>query len=127
MEACKGRVLILDDEPEISRVLADSLTRAGFVTVHCAGPRKALDSLVELRPDVIVTDAYMPEMSGLEFLKAIRQRSQVPVIFMSGQSTTDDIQRALQAGASLFVSKPFSLRQMVEFCIYACQKQTASP
>lgn len=109
-----ARVLIVDDEPELSDSVAWRLEQAGFqVDVVRTGPA-ALASIQAERPDVILLDLVLPGMSGIDVLQAIRRNSDdIPVILVSGRSEEADRVVALEIGADDFVVKPFSPRELV--------------
>ncbi|MFE0601543.1 response regulator transcription factor [Streptomyces sp. NPDC058892] len=112
-----GRVLVVDDDPTVSEVVAGYLERAGF-TVHRAddGPA-ALESAARHRPDLVVLDLMLPGMDGLEVCRRLRAsgsgRPSVPVVMLTARGDEDDRILGLEVGADDYVTKPFSPRELV--------------
>src|SRR5918996_988199 len=106
-----ARILIVDDEPSNVELLRRLLERAGFGRVETTtDPTQAVDLYVKCRPDLILLDLHMPEMSGLEVmdqLNEIAEASYLPILMMTGDMTPEARQEALTRGAKDFVSKPF--------------------
>src|ERR687891_104978 len=106
-----ARILIVDDEPSNVELLRRLLERAGFGRVETTtDPTQAVDLYVKCRPDLILLDLHMPEMSGLEVmdqLNEIAEASYLPILMMTGDMTPEARQEALSRGAKDFVSKPF--------------------
>jgi two-component system KDP operon response regulator KdpE len=100
-------VLAVDDEPAILRLVRIELTAQGFrVTTAGNGP-DALRIIDEQRPDLVLLDILMDEMSGIEVLRRIRERANVPVIFLTAKGRDADKVRGLELGADDYVTKPF--------------------
>ncbi len=114
LEAPAVRVLIVDDEPDLSESVAWRLEQAGFeLEVASDGPA-ALKAVRTTRPDLILLDLVLPGMSGIDVLREIRRISEeVPVVLISGRSEEADRVVALEIGADDFVLKPFSPRELV--------------
>lgn len=110
------RVLLVEDEPNIVVSLRYLLTRAGFdVDVEDNGA-KALATALENPPDVAVLDVMLPEMNGFEILEALRadpRGADLPVLMLTAKGQREDRERAIQAGANRFVTKPFSNADLV--------------
>jgi len=111
------RIMVAEDDPDMSHVLDFLLTREGFsVRVVCDG-REALRAIDEEDPcDVVVLDVMMPFASGLQVVRTLRQTpgwSTVPVIMVSGKGAEGDVVRAFEAGASDYLTKPFRPREFV--------------
>jgi DNA-binding NtrC family response regulator len=113
-----GTVLIVDDEPFILRVLARMLENSTYTVVSCQLPSQAIDCLSRGDVVLVVSDMTMPEMSGLELMRKIRQRDEdMPVVLMTGRSDSESIVEALECGASEYLIKPFDIskfRQTVQ-------------
>ncbi len=110
------RIVVVDDEPQIRRLLEMALAAPEFETIAFAAPKDALIKLHEIGPDLIVCDIAMPEMDGRTFLQVVKRSAQlrdVPFIFLSGIRSNDEIVAALEGGADDFVSKPFEVRRLV--------------
>ena len=101
------RVLIIDDEPAVLRVLGLLLERNGFAVVSATNGREGLARLAEKGFDVVLTDIIMPELSGVDFLKELRQHDlDVPVILMTAGATLDSALDAIEYGAQQYLLKP---------------------
>lgn len=106
-------VLIVDDDPDIRNLVEASLEVEGFDAISVADGQTALDQFDRIAPDLVVLDVLMPGMSGTELCRELRQRSDVPILFLSGRG--DDIDRiiGLELGADDYMSKPFNPRELV--------------
>ena len=109
----KQRILIADDEPQITRVLRTGLTTHAYEVRVAADGESALDTFNDWRPDLVVTDLAMPNMSGLELCRRLRLASQVPIIVLSVKGEEKTKVEALDAGADDFVTKPFSMEELL--------------
>jgi two-component system chemotaxis response regulator CheY len=112
------RFLIIDDSVTMRRIIANILARLGFPDViHAANGREALDRLADEPVDIIITDWYMPEMNGLAFVKSVRSTpstSHIPIMIVTANAASDDIQDALKLGVQGYILKPFTLETMKE-------------
>ena len=109
----KQRILIVDDEPQITRVLRRSLTTHGYDVRSAADGESALETLGDWPPDLVVTDLSMPNMNGLELCKRLRSISQIPIIVLSVRGEEQIKVEALDAGADDYVTKPFSMDELL--------------
>jgi two-component system OmpR family response regulator len=108
------RVLVVDDEPNIVDVVAMALRFHGFEVVTAATGQEALSAVTEHRPHLIVLDVMLPDMEGFEVARRLgAQRGQVPIIFLTARDATEDKVRGLSAGGDDYVTKPFSLEELV--------------
>lgn len=107
------KILVVDDEPQITRVLRHSLSAHRFDVRTAADGLSGMDTLRDWGPDLVITDLQMPEMSGLEFCKEIRKSSQIPVIVLSVRGDERTKVEALDAGADDYVTKPFSIDELL--------------
>jgi CheY-like chemotaxis protein len=109
MKPAPGRILIVDDEPQVREVLRDFFTRVGDEVATAATGAAALEAVPIFQPDVILLDMVMPGMSGADVLDALRRAGlTMPVILMSGQPITPP------EGFFAFLRKPFDLRKLAE-------------
>jgi two-component system KDP operon response regulator KdpE len=108
-----GKILIVDDEPQIRRVVRVILTGAGYEVVDARSGEAALLKFREFLPDLVLLDLNMPGMGGLETCRAIRGTSDVPIIVLTVRSTEDDKVEALDAGADDYVTKPFGKKELL--------------
>ncbi len=109
----KERILVVDDDPGLREVVRFSLEQAGFEPVEAKNGKEALEKFESTNPDLIVLDIMMPEMDGNEVCKAIRQKSSVPIIFLSSRDDEIDRVLGLELGGDDYVTKPFSPRELV--------------
>lgn len=103
-------ILIADDEPLLTEMLEFRLRAKGYGTTVASDGREALEKFASERPSAVVLDAMMPVHDGMEVLRRIRmdeQNGDVPVIMLSARRGEEDILRALEAGASDYIVKPF--------------------
>ena len=108
----KPVILVVDDEPQILRVMRVSLPARGYNIVTAAGGEQALDEIRKQAPDLVILDLAMPEMSGLEVCRRVRDFSSVPIIVLSAKGAESDKIAALDMGADDYVTKPFSPREV---------------
>ena len=108
-----SRVLVVDDEPQITRVLRTVLSSQGYQVQTAAEGQAALASFAELRPELVITDLYMPHMDGVELCKRIRAMSAVPIIVLSVKGEERTKVEALDSGADDYVTKPFGIDELL--------------
>jgi DNA-binding response OmpR family regulator len=122
------RVLVVDDEEDIVRVLAKFLARHGFEASMASNGREALEVLGREKPHLIVTDIMMPELDGLNLIRRVRQdpaTSAIPIMILSQKSEIEDKVRGFELGTDDYLSKPFSPIEML-FRIKAVLKRAYS-
>ena len=108
-----ARVLVVDDEPKLGRVVEQMLGLAGHQVIRAASGREAIARLQEGTFDVVVTDLRMPEVDGLAVLRSARSRASPPeVIMMTAHATAESAVEAMKAGAADYVTKPFSMDEL---------------
>lgn len=110
-EATKN-ILVVDDEPQITRVLKTSLSSYGYGIRTAADGEEALQVIHDWSPDLIITDLRMPNMDGLELCREVRKDSRVPIIVLSVKGEETIKVQALDAGADDYVTKPFSMNEL---------------
>lgn len=104
----RSRILVVDDESQITRVLRTTLSSNGYDVRTAADGESALEVFGDWKPDLVVTDLNMPGMTGIELCKALRRKSDVPVIVLSVRGEERTKVEALDGGADDYVTKPFS-------------------
>jgi two-component system, OmpR family, KDP operon response regulator KdpE len=109
----KRRILIVDDEPQITRVLRTGLGTRGYDVRVAADGETALDTFNDWHPDLVITDLAMPNMDGLELCRRLRLISQVPIIVLSVRGEEKIKVEALDAGADDYVTKPFGIEELL--------------
>ena len=110
------RILIVDDDPDIQRLVSYNLSQAGFETMTSGNGRKALDLAFKKPPDLIILDLMLPDVDGTEVCRTLRQNEatrRIPILMLSARS--DEIDRVIgfEIGADDYVTKPFSPRELV--------------
>src|ERR1700730_10809467 len=107
------RILVVDDEPQITRVLRQGLTMHRYDVRTAADGEAALDLFRDWSPDLVITDLSMPNMTGLELCRRLRASSRVPVIVLSVKGEERTKVEALDAGADDYVTKPFGIDELL--------------
>ncbi|MBO9712203.1 response regulator transcription factor [Sphingomonas sp.] len=106
-------VLIVDDEPQIRRLLQGTLTRAGYRIAEAGSGRQAIEALADVQPDVVLLDLGLPDRDGLELIPAIRKQSRAAVLIVSAREATEQKVTALDLGAVDYVTKPFDTDELL--------------
>lgn len=109
----KQRILIVDDEPQITRVLRRSLTTHGYDVRVASDGLAALQTFGDWPPDLVVTDLSMPNTDGLQLCRNLRAISQVPIIVLSVRGEESTKVQALDAGADDYITKPFGIDELL--------------
>ena len=113
MSAAPLRVLVVDDEPPIRKLLRMGLTAQGYQTLEAANGKAALD-LLKHAPDLILLDLGLPDIPGLDLLRTIRARKEnVPIVVLSSRSDEVGKVQALDLGADDYVTKPFGMDELL--------------
>jgi two-component system, OmpR family, KDP operon response regulator KdpE len=109
----KGNILVVDDEPQITRVLKTTLSSQGYAVRSAGDGQEALNEMKSWQPDLIITDLRMPNVDGLELCRRVRRDSRIPIIVLSvkGEETTKV--EALDCGADDYITKPFSVNELL--------------
>ncbi|MFF3173984.1 response regulator transcription factor [Streptomyces sp. NPDC057900] len=108
-----GHVLVVDDDPTVSEVVAGYLAGAGYEVARAADGPAALECFARRRPDLVVLDLMLPGMDGFEVCRRMRAHGRVPVIMLTARGDEDDRILGLETGADDYVTKPFSPRELV--------------
>ena len=106
-------ILVVDDEPQIRRVLRSTLSTHGYVITEAKTGEEALESMRKERPDLILLDMNMPGMGGIEACRQIRRTSDAPIIMLTVRNAERDKVAALDAGADDYVVKPFGIEELL--------------
>ena len=113
-EGTKKRILVIEDEPDIVRGLRDALEFEGFAVVHAKTGREGVGAFTGGRPDCVILDLMLPDMNGYQVCQEIRRSdTRVPIIMLTARSQEADKIRGLDAGADDYVTKPFSVGELV--------------
>jgi len=108
-----ARILIVDSDSQIVRVLRVSLRRQGYQTDAAASGRSALAGAARRPPGLVLLDLYPPDMTGIAVIQGLRRWSRAPIIALSRPTTTGDTVAALDAGADDFLTKPFDMEELL--------------
>ncbi|MFI9722716.1 response regulator [Streptomyces sp. NPDC052396] len=125
-----ARVLVVDDDPTVSEVVAGYLGRAGFAVERAADGPAALRLAATARPDLVLLDLMLPGMDGLEVCRSLRADGPVPVIMLTARGDEEDRILGLEVGADDYVTKPFSPRELVlraEAVLRRARARSAAP
>src|SRR5258706_11254666 len=109
----KPRILVVDDEPQLTRVLRTGLKSHGYDVRTAADGLSGLETFNDWHPDLVITDLAMPNMNGLELCRKIRAVSPAPIIVLSAQGEEKTKVEALDIGADDFVTKPFGIDELL--------------
>jgi two-component system KDP operon response regulator KdpE len=109
----KGNILVVDDEPQITRVLKTTLSSQGYGVRTASDGDEAVQLMKEWPADLVITDLRMPNMSGLDLCRHVRARSRVPIIVLSVKGEERTKVEALDAGADDYVTKPFGVNELL--------------
>jgi two-component system, OmpR family, KDP operon response regulator KdpE len=108
----RRKILVVDDEPTITRALRASFLANGYDVRTAHDGIAGLNVLEDWRPDLVITDLAMPDIDGIEFCRRVRSASSLPIILLSVRGDVDSKIRALDAGADDYVTKPFSIDEL---------------
>jgi two-component system, OmpR family, KDP operon response regulator KdpE len=108
-----GRILVVDDEPQIRRVMRTALTAAGYEVDDAKTGEEALEKQRSYKPDLVLLDMNMPGMGGLAACRELRSDPNIAIIMLTVRNTEDDKVQALDAGADDFVTKPFGMPELL--------------
>ncbi|WP_405527444.1 response regulator [Streptomyces avidinii] len=119
------RVLVVEDDPQLVRALRINLQARKFEVEEAGDGSAALRLAAARKPDVIVLDLGLPDMDGIDVIKGVRGWSKVPILVLSARHTSEDKIRALDAGADDYVTKPFSMDELLARLRAATRRQEA--
>ena len=108
-----GRILVIDDESQITRVMRAALSAQGYDVRTANDPEEGLEIYKEWPPDLVITDLMMPGMSGVELTRALRSRGTTPILVLSVRDHERSKVEALDAGADDYVTKPFGIQEVL--------------
>ncbi|HLY99307.1 MAG TPA: response regulator transcription factor [Candidatus Angelobacter sp.] len=109
----RRKILVVDDEPQIGRVLRTSLSSRGYDVRVASDGESAMDVFSAWSPDLVITDLSMPNVTGVELCRRLRESSQVPIIVLSVKGEEHTKIEALDSGADDYVTKPFSINELL--------------
>ena len=108
-----SKILIVEDEKEIVKLLRYNLENAGYSVSTAADGESGLSSFRKLRPDLLILDLMLPRMDGIELCKVIRRESQAPILMLTAKKEETDRVLGLELGADDYMTKPFSVRELL--------------
>ena len=108
-----AKILVVDDEPQLRRVMLATLTDLGYVVMTATSGEEALEKFRHEPPDLVLLDLNMPGMGGLETCRTLRAGSDVPIVILSVRNAERDKVEALDAGADDYVTKPFGIQELL--------------
>jgi len=120
------RVLVVDDEPQILRALRINLHARQYDVVTAGTGRGALEAAADAHPDLVILDLGLPDMDGVDVIRSLRTWTQVPIVILSGRINSAARVDALDAGADDYVTKPFSVEELLAR-IRAVTRRTSEP
>jgi len=112
-EKARNTALVIDDEPQIRRLLRVTLEANGYQVIDAATGQDGLVQAAQFRPHLIVLDLGLPDLDGISVLKRLREWSRVPIVILSVQDRDDEKAAALDAGADDYVTKPFGTAELL--------------
>ena len=110
-------ILIVEDESDMAEMYTQMLQRNGYGVERASGGVAAMKHLLHIKPDLILLDLMMPDVSGLEVLRFLRREPQymdLPVVIVSAKSLPEDIEKGMLAGASVYLTKPIAYRELIQ-------------
>jgi len=117
MAPAEKTVMIIEDEPDAAEMFAEMMRVKGFRIVKMFSSGPAIAMISQEKPDAIILDLMMPDISGLEVLRYIRREpdlASIPVIIVSAKSMPSDIKIGLEAGATMYLTKPVGFRDLID-------------
>ncbi|WP_018990517.1 response regulator [Aromatoleum toluclasticum] len=113
MNAHPVRILVVEDELQIRHFIRQTLERAEYQVIEAATVQQALDDAVSGKPDLVILDLGLPDGDGVDFVRAVRDWSRMPVLILSARSDENEKVNALDAGADDYLTKPFSVGELL--------------
>jgi len=111
----KSKILVVDDDPGILAMLQLMLRLEGYDAIVCGEPQLVVDTMAREKPDVVLLDALMPGLDGIQVLEAIRARAlPTPVLLVTGNANEAYLKLAMQAGANGLLAKPFVKEELLD-------------
>lgn len=118
------KVLVVDDDPAILRLLNQSLEIEGYTVSTATDGEEALAELPRSDPDIVVLDVMMPKLNGLDVLERIRRdpkTASLPVILLTAKSSKEDVWEGWQRGVDYYMTKPFDMEELLRFISYVIE------
>lgn len=106
-------IMVVEDDPAIRMVLTAHLQDEGHSVIECVTGEQALVQLVDTKPDAILVDLRLPGINGLDLVRSVRAKSEVPIIIVTAQTDSHDVVAGMEAGADDYVTKPFVAKELM--------------
>ena len=116
MDSGRGKILVVEDEPDIRELIRYNLEQVGFEVFECEDGEGVLERVEEHRPDLVILDLMLPKADGLDLCKMLRQRprsAHLPIVLLTAKAAEVDKVLGLELGADDYITKPFSPRELV--------------
>jgi len=113
IEPRRARILVVDDDPRLIRLVREVLTAAGYAVVSRAGGEQAVQAAAVEQPDLILLDIVMKDFDGHQVCRRVREFSDVPIIMLTARIAEPDLLAAFEAGADDYITKPFSSKELL--------------
>ncbi|MGE4130780.1 MAG: response regulator [Bdellovibrionales bacterium] len=130
MNVGKKKILVIDDEASVAKFIRHSLEANGYEIEDAPTGQSGLQRIAEFRPDLVILDYGLPDISGLTVLQKLREWSKVPVIFLTVRDSEEDKVAALDGGADDYLTKPFGVQELlarIRVALRHVQPQSESP
>jgi len=130
MSAAAARILIVDDEEQIRRFLTITLRAAGYEVLQAVDGNSGIEQCITQQPDLVLLDLGLPDISGHEVIRRLREQLSMPIIVLSVREDDEDKVKALDAGANDYVQKPFSTAELLarmRACLRFASASTMTP
>ena len=117
MQNIRATILLAEDDYPLASIMTDALEDEGYKVIHCADGQEAIDKFDKSKIDICLLDIMMPEISGLDILRQMRQDpalANIPVVVVSAKSMPADIRNGMEAGASTYLTKPVGFLELKE-------------
>lgn len=121
-----SKIMVIDDEPFILMMVEDKLTRAGFEVITLRESIKAVQTIRSERPDLIILDWMMPELSGIEIcqeLKSDPELREIPIFMLTAKGQEDEEKLGFKYGVDRYITKPFSPKALLEYVVQRIERQ----
>ncbi len=111
----KPLIVIVEDEPDTAEMFSEMMRLSGYEVFKCQGGARGIDVITQKKPDAVILDIMMPDVSGLEVLRYMRREPDLqdtPVVVVSAKSTSLDVRKGLNAGATVYLTKPIGFDEL---------------
>lgn len=108
-----SRILFVEDEPALAQIISDALRTDGYEVYHVDGGKKALSCFQTVNPDICILDVMLPEVDGFSIARQLRQKTTVPILFLSARVQVEDVVEGFKSGGDDYLKKPFSIDELL--------------